>query len=215
MESLRLRLMFGLGEVGRDPEVLALAHQLANRVLEHPDPVNRELAFAAMAVAARDGDAAFYDKVMVALKSAKSPEEYYLYQGTLAGFRDPALLHRTLDYSISPDARSQDSAGLIAQTMGNPAGQKMAWDFVRANWEKVQNLGGPFAGTIIVQSTGGFCDAKLRDEAMEFFTAHHSPAFERSLKQAQENVNYCVDLRAQQEVPLASWLQGRGSPGGE
>jgi hypothetical protein len=152
---------------------------------------------------------------MAALKSAKSPEEYYMYQGALGSFSDPALLQRTLDYSISTDARSQDGAGLIAQTMGNPAGQKMAWDFVRANWGKIENLGGPFGGTIIVQSTGGFCDAALRDQAMEFFTAHHSPAFERSLKQAQENVNYCVDLKAQQQAPLASWLQGRGSQGGE
>jgi aminopeptidase N len=213
--SLRARLMVAQGYVGRDPQVVALAQKLANQVMGNPDSVDRELAFSAMLIATRDGDAGFYDKVMAALKTAKTPEEYYLYQGALSGFSDPALLQRTLNYAMSPDARSQDSPGLIGQTLGNPAGQKITWDFIRANWDKIEKLGGAFGGASIVQSTSSFCDTAMRDQAMEFFTAHHSPAFERSLKQAQERVNYCVDLKAQQSNQLAAWLQGRGNQGGD
>ena len=60
--------------------------------------MDRELAFGAFGVAALNGDQAFYDKLMAALKNPKSPEEYYLYLFTLGQFGNPALLTRTLDY---------------------------------------------------------------------------------------------------------------------
>jgi hypothetical protein len=40
-----------------------------------------------------------------------------------------------------------------------------------------------------------------------FFTSHPAPAAERSLKQAVERMNYCVDLKTLQEPQLAAWLQ--------
>jgi hypothetical protein len=49
----------------------------------------------------------------------------------------------------------------------------------------------------------------MRDEVQAFFTAHPAPAAERSLKQAVEQINYCVDLKTQQGPQLASWLQQR------
>ena len=80
-------------------------------------------------------------------------------------------------------------------------------DFVQAHWGTIENLGGAFAGGTIVQATGSFCDAGMRDQVLAFFTSHPAPAAERSLKQAIERMNYCVDLKAQQGPQLASWLQ--------
>jgi hypothetical protein len=47
----------------------------------------------------------------------------------------------------------------------------------------------------------------MRDEVQAFFTSHPAPAAERSLKQSFEQINYCVDLKTQQEPQLASWLR--------
>lgn len=91
--------------------------------------------------------------------------------------------------------------------MQNPGTEKQAWSFVQANWGTSENLGGAFAGGVIVQSTGGFCDSEMRDQVQAFFTSHPAPAAERSLKQAVERMNYCVDLKTQQAGKLAAWLQ--------
>jgi len=104
---------------------------------------------------------------------------------------------------------------VIADVMRNPAGTKLAWDFVRAHWNEIANLGGAFGGGMIVENTSSFCDAGMRDEVKDFFAAHHAPAAERSLKQSLERINYCVDLKAQQGTQLASWLQTHGSAAGE
>jgi len=213
--SLRARLMHALGYTARDPEVEAEARKLTDQAMQDPSSVDRELLFAALPIVARNGDAALYETMVARVKSSKSPEEEYLYRQILASFNDPKLLERTLEYAISPEVRSQDSLSLISAVMRNPAGTKLAWDFVRAHWSEIANLGGAFGGGTIVENTRSFCDAGMRDEVKDFFTTHQAPAAERALKQSVESINYCVDLKAQQGTQLASWLQSHGSAVGE
>jgi len=99
--------------------------------------------------------------------------------------------------------------------MGNPAGQQLAWDFVRSNWDAVAKAGGPFASADVVAATSVFCAAGLRDQVTEFFAAHKVAAAERTYKQSIERINNCVDLKSQQEMQLASWLGQHGTAGGK
>ena len=211
---LRARVFNALGYDARDPEVLAWARRIADKALDNPGSVDRELARSAFRLAALTGDQTFYDKLLTGLKSAKSPEEYYMSLFTLPQFGDPKLLQRTLDYAISPDVRSQDALGLISSVMSNPAGEKLAWDFVLAHWDAVQKAGGVFASAEVVRATDSFCDAHMRDQVVDFFAAHKIEAAERTYRQSIERINNCIDLRSQQEPQLASWLGHRGTSAG-
>ena len=209
--TLRSRLFNALGYDGRDAEVLAQARKVADKALDDPSSVDRQIAVGAMALAALNGGEDFYQRLMTALKNPKSPEEYYMYLFTLPQFSDPKLLQRTLDYAISPDVRSQDALGVLTSVMGNPEGEKLAWDFVLAHWDAVQKVGGPFASAQVVGSTSSFCDAHMRDQVVEFYSAHKVESAERTYRQSIERINNCVDLKSQQEPQLASWLGQHGS----
>jgi aminopeptidase N len=213
-KTLRAGLLNALGYDARDPDTLALARKLADRAMADPASVNRDLASSAFGLAALNGDEAFYNELMSALKNPKSPEEYYLYLFTLPQFTDPKLVGRTLDYAISPDVRSQDALGVISSVMGSPEGEKQGWEFVLAHWDAVQKAGGPFASAQIVGSTSSFCDAHMRDQVTEFYAAHKIEAAERTYRQSIERINNCVDLKSQQEPKLASWLGQHSSPAG-
>jgi aminopeptidase N/puromycin-sensitive aminopeptidase len=212
--TLRARLFNALGYDARDPEVLAQARKIADKALDNPASVDRELAGSAFRLAALSGDQAFYDRLLAGLKNAKSPEEYYMSLFTLPHFGDPKLLQRTLDYAISPDVRSQDALGLISSVMSNPAGEKLAWDFVLAHWDAVQKAGGVFASAEVVGATDSFCDAHMRDQVVDFFAAHKIEAAERTYRQSIERINNCIDLKSQQEPQLASWLGHHGTSAG-
>jgi aminopeptidase N len=208
--TMRAGLLRVLGITGRDPETLAEARKLSEKVLGDPTSVDSDLAAAALAVAASNGDAAFYDNLMAHLKTARNPEEYYRYFYTLTDFSDPQLLDRTLRFAISSDVRSQDALGLISGVMVDPAGEKLAWDFVRAHWAEVEKAGGPFASAQIVNTAGAFCDAQLKEGVNEFLSAHRVPAAERAFRQSMERISSCVDMKTQQSGQLASWLDSRG-----
>ncbi len=213
--TLRARLFNALGYDARDPETLEQARKIADKALTDPASVDHEIAGVALSLAALNGDAAFYDRVMAALKNPRSPEEYYVYLFTLPQFGDPKLLQRTLDFALSPDVRSQDALGVVTSVMGNPAGEQLAWDFVRQHWPEIEKAGGPFASAQVVGATSVFCDTASRDQVTEFFTAHKVAAAERTYKQSIERINNCVDLKSQQETKLASWLGQHGNAGGK
>jgi aminopeptidase N len=213
--TLRSRLFNALGFDARDPETLEQARKIADKALDNPASVDLEMAGSAFGLAALNGDSGFYDRVIAALKNPKSPEEYYMYLFTLPQFGDQKLLQRTLEFAISPEVRSQDALGVITGVMGNPAGQQLAWDFVRQHWTDVEKTGGPFASAQVVAATSGFCDAGSRDQVTEFFSAHKVAAAERTYKQSIERINNCVDLKTQQESLLASWLGQHGTAGGK
>ncbi|MBZ5538754.1 MAG: M1 family metallopeptidase [Acidobacteriia bacterium] len=212
-KDLRSNVLAVLGGPGRDPRALAEARKLTDQALKDPASVESSLAAAAFSLVARNGDAAFYDKLLAALKAAKTPEQYYLYLFTLSNFSDPQLVERTLQYAISSEVRSQDSLNLIGAIMSKPVGRRPAWDFVRTHWAEVEKAGGPFASAQIEGNTGTFCDAKLRDEVVEFFSAHKVAAGERTLKQSLEQINNCIDLKSLQSEQLASWLGSRSEGG--
>jgi aminopeptidase N len=209
-KNLRPLLLNALGGQGRDPEAIAEAQKLAEQALQDPSSVQSDLANAAFGIAASNNGPDFYDKIMAAMKGSKTPEQYYLYFYTLPSFSESHLLQRTLAFAISPDVRSQDSLGLIGGVMGNPDGQKLAWDFVRSHWDEVVKAGGPFASAQVQGNVGGFCDPAMKDQVQEFFSAHPSSAAERTLRQSMERINNCIALKTQQSTQLASWLQGRG-----
>jgi aminopeptidase N len=209
-KNLRANLLQVLGDVAREPEALTEARKLTEQSLRHPASVESGLATTAFGLAARDGDSALYDKLVAEMKNAKTPEQYYLYFFTLGSFSNPQLLQRTLDYAISPEVRSQDALSLLGSVMTNPAGEKLGWDFVRSHWTEVEKAGGPFASAQVVITAGRFCDAGLRDQVNDFFSAHKVAAAERSFRQSMERINNCVDLKSQQSNQLASWLESHG-----
>jgi aminopeptidase N/puromycin-sensitive aminopeptidase len=214
-KTLRAGLLNALGYDARDPEALEQARKIADKALADPASVDHQLAGGAFGLAALNGDPDFYDRVMAGLKNPRSPEEYYIYFYTLPQFGDPKLLQKTLDFAVSPDVRSQDALGLITGVLGNPAGQKLAWDFIQSHWDAIAKAGGPFASAQVVGATSVFCDASMRDQVTQFFAAHKVEAAERTYKQSIERIDNCVDLKSQQEAQLATWLGRHGTAGGK
>jgi aminopeptidase N len=214
-KTLRARLFNALGFDARDPEALAEARKIADQALAEPSSVDHDFGSVALRLAALNGDAQFYDKVMSALKNTKAPEQYYTYFFTLPRFTDPKLLERTLEFAISPDVRSQDALQLVTSVLANPAGQKLGWDFIRQHWPEMEKAGGPFASAEVVDATKVFCDAGMRDQVTDFFAAHKIAAAERTYKQSIERINNCVELKGEQENNLASWLGQHGAAGGK
>src|SRR5215469_10220631 len=214
-KALRARIMGVLGHAGRDPEVIAEARKITNQALRDPSTIDHTVAFTAFRLASENGDTPLYDDLMNHLQQkGGSLEDYYLYFQAIAQFKDPKLLQKTLDFAVSPAVRTQDSLGLISAVMENPAGTRVAWNFVRNHWTDIEKVAGGFTSGEVVGATSVICDAGMRDEVQDFFTTHKVPTAERTLKQSLERINYCVDLRSHQTPQLSSWLEHQGaSPG--
>ena len=204
--ELRARLLSVLGVYGKDPGVLAQAHQIADQYLANPGAVDSTLGMTALAIAARNGDAALFDKLQHVAETSTNPEFQVGALQMLALFEDPALLKRALDYAVSGKVRNQDATIQFAIAMSTDKNRDLAWKYIETNWDKVQAQLTTEMGGILVRSTGGFCSADAREDVKSFFAAHKVGSSGLALKHAVEHIDGCIELRRLQEPNLKQWL---------
>jgi hypothetical protein len=155
---------------------------------------------------AASGDAALYDQYLGHLHSAKTPQEYNLYLGALGLFPDPALTKRTFDLILGPDVKNQELYYLFAP-LTNYSTQSTAWELFKSDYAAVlKKADGGMEGAL-PQVASIFCDAKLSEDAQQFFAEKHIAGSERTLRNAQDRVNACIQVRELQQQNLSEYLK--------
>jgi len=139
-----------------------------------------------------------------ALVAWRTPED-------IARFIDATFVYdrsRALALAEQPDARATRPAIHAPEAMfEKPQRRAESWQFVKSNWDELRKKFTPWGGAAIVRATGEFCDGKQRTDVQEFFATHPVEASDRSLKQALEKIDTCVELRTLQAQNFANWLR--------
>src|SRR5206468_6406987 len=108
--QLRAEVVSALGATGEDPDLIQQSRAALDRALAGGPTLDPTLAEAIVTVAARHGDVKLYDALRAAAERATSPDEHYRYLYAVTDFQDPALIDRGLEYALSPQLRTQDTA---------------------------------------------------------------------------------------------------------
>ncbi|MEO6807353.1 MAG: M1 family metallopeptidase [Edaphobacter sp.] len=208
-QELRGTLFQILGEA-RDPVVLAQAQALTARVFADGNKKDKTLdatmSDAAVQVSTNHGDAGLYDKILAVNRDAVDPGEKSDALRNLARFQDPALVKRTLDYTVSGEVRTQDSWTVFAALLRDRETRSQTWDYIQNNWDKVHAQLTLSSGANVVAATGSFCTVRQRDEVVHFFATHKVESTERTLAKAVDSINDCIQLRSTQEHDFHNWL---------
>jgi aminopeptidase N len=211
LQGRRATLLSLVGMTADDTEVQRLARDLALRYLADPTSVPPTLASTILNVAALGGDEELYEKYLAKLRQAKQePEVYYQFFNALPYFRQPALVRRTLELSLSQEIRSQDAATLVGGLMEVPWGENAAWAFVEGRWDALTAKLETFQGIPrMIRSMSTFCSAERAADMKRFFMQHPVPSSERTIQQQIERVESCAALRSRQGHKLGAWIAAR------
>ncbi len=176
----RATVIGAIGAVARVEAVRAEARLRLEQYLVDRTALDANLASVVVGLAARDGDAALYERYLERKRSAVSdPEEEQRFLLALAAFEVPDLIQRTLDLALSSEVRSQDRTFLLAGLLARRASRLIAWDFVRAHWEHLVKLMDPMLLQNLIRGLGqltfepvatavrGFLAPRATDETRE------------------------------------------------
>jgi aminopeptidase N len=201
-------VLFGLlGEIGKDPEVIAQSKKITADYLANPQSVEGTLAQTAMRIAASNGDEQLFNQLQSVSVSATNPEIGESALFALGSFTDPVLEKRALEYAVSGKVRNQDSIALINEFLDTRETHAVAWQFVQQNWDKVKAQMTTGSGASLVGAAGTVCTVDAREQYSTFFAGHPVPSSEKSLERAKNRINDCIDFRAAQESNLKAWLE--------
>jgi aminopeptidase N len=195
--------------VGRDPDVVSQLLEVAKAYMAGSKDVDPALVDPAFDAITRAGDPAMYERFLELSKNPTNPLDRNRYVYSLADFENEALVKRTLEYAMSPEVRGQDVERIVFTTFGNPAGRRVAWAFLKPNFEAVVAKAGTTFGAGLVGVVGSACEADLIADMEAFFAAKKVAGADRILQQGLERARSCVDLRRRQQDVLHEWLERR------
>jgi aminopeptidase N len=206
----RAAVLWTLGYVGGDAEVMKEARAVAETAIKHPESVDGALAERALAIASASGNPALFDQLLTASEETATPELRTRYIGELASFRDPKLIARAIDYVFGSRIRAQDIPWMASRLLANPAARGAMWTAIKEHWPMLtQKI--PTSLHTIVGGLGSFCDRATRDDIAAFFAKNPPGEGERALRRSLEAIDTCTAFREAQEVNLVRWL-GRFRP---
>ncbi|HWC17098.1 MAG TPA: M1 family metallopeptidase [Terriglobales bacterium] len=205
-KALRADLFEILGILGRDPDVIAGARELAQKTLQEPGSADPLMASRALRVAAVEGDANLFNQLQDKLKGTSDQILRHRYMDALTHFEKPDLLQKALELGTSNTIRNQDSGRYISQFLGHPWTRQQAWKFIQTHWSDVEKTFTTASGSEIVSAAGQFCSSESASNVSAFFRVHPVRASERTLRQAVERINACAEVKKMQEANLQSWL---------
>jgi puromycin-sensitive aminopeptidase len=176
----RAAIIGAMGGIARAAAVRAEACRRLERYLVDRASLDPNLASVVAGLAARDGNAALYERYLERKRGATTdPEEEHRFLLSLAAFEVPDLIQRTLDLAVSSEVRTQDRTLLLAGLLARRASRAPAWDFIRARWEDLVALMDPMLMQNLIRALGqltfqpaaaevrGFLPSRAREEARE------------------------------------------------
>lgn len=205
-KQLRGDLIGAMGKLGNDPAIHARAAESYRAYRKDVAAVDPNIVPALVAILAHRGDEARYDEFDAGFRAAVTPQEERRYLFSLATFQQKPLVERTLARTISGEVRTQDAPFLVSAVLGNVSGRELAWDFVKANWEKMDQL---FPKQGLRRMCGGIVNLatqELERDVRDFFTTRQIDLGGKTLEQYLEQLRIMVTVREREASVLRRYL---------
>ena len=203
--QLRGTLIAALGTTGEDPATQARAREVHDAYVKDRSSVDPDVAPAAMGIVAHVGNASDYELFVSRYKSAATPQEEQRYLFNLGAFRDRGLLQRTLDMTLTPEVRTQNSPFLIGSLMTNLDGGDLAWSFVKAHWSEMIER---FPDNTHVRMLAGITSLstpELASDVRAFFQSHTVKQGQKTLDQHLERLSINLAFRERESSKLGGY----------
>ena len=206
-KQLRGELIGAQGKLANDPAIQGRAAELYQAYRKDTRVVDPNVVPSLVAILAHTGDANRYEEFNAGFATAATPQEERRYLFSLAAFQPKPLLERTLARTISGEIRTQDAPFLVSAVLGNVYGRELAWDFLKSNWEKMDQL---FPKQGLRRMCGGIVNLatpELERDVQDFFTSRKIDLGGKTLAQYLEQLRIVVAFRDREETVLRHYLQ--------
>ena len=208
-DEVRLRraaLLRLVGGVAEAPDVLAESRRRLDGYLADRGSLEPNLADSVVALAARVGDSALYERYRTVAADARTPQEQRRFLLNLSSFRGRESIDRTLAALLTSEIPTQDVAFLLMRMFGNPNGRDGAWRFLRRRWTAIRKRIPPLMLARLVEATPALRTPRHASEVRAFFRDHPLPEASRALRQALERFRLNAELRRRTAPGVARWL---------
>ena len=206
VRQLRGDLLGALGRKGNDAATQQQAVERYRLYRKDPSAVDPNIVPALVSILAYIGDEVRYEEFVELYRTAATPQEERRYLFSLAMFRSPALLSRTLTKTINGEIRTQDAPFIVAATMTNVHSRELAWGFVKTNWDQMDRLFPKQGLRRMCGGIVGLATPELEQDVRTFFAGRKIDLGGKTLDQYLEQLRVAVAFREREGRTLQATL---------
>jgi puromycin-sensitive aminopeptidase len=211
--QLRGDLLRAIGTLGNDAASQSTAREMYARYRKDESLVDPNVVPALIAILAHAGGEAEYAEFLQQFKTARTPQDEQRYLYSLAGFRDPALLERTLSMTIEGEVRTQDAPFLVRSLLMSVYARESAWRFVKEHWDTMERRFPSKSGIRrMCEGIIALATPELEADVGEFFLSRKIDLGGKTLEQYLEQLRIAVAFREREAASLSAYLS-RFAPG--
>ncbi len=209
VKELRGDIIRALGTLGRDETIQAQAREAYTALQQQSRPIDPNVIPALVSILAFTGDAARYEEFSGRFRQATTPQEERRYLFSLAAFRTPELLERTLAKTLTDEIRTQDAPFLVSSLLHNVYIREKAWEFVKANWERMDKLFPKSGLRRMCGGITGLSTPELERDVRDFFASRKIDLGGKTLEQYLEQLHIAVQFRERDCAAIRALLARR------
>jgi puromycin-sensitive aminopeptidase len=192
VSQLRGDLIGALGTLAEDRETQKRARQLFAAYENHADSVDRNLIPALVSIVAHSGGDDDYEKFYAKFKNAQTPQEETRYLFSLANFREPTLIARTLELTINGEVRTQNSPYLMRGLLFNRHARHQGWSFLKSHWDEMLRQYPDNSIPRMCEGIIGLVTPELLADVKDFFALHPVKQGTKQMEQHLERLQIAV-----------------------
>uniref|UniRef100_A0A8D8Y0U5 Aminopeptidase n=2 Tax=Cacopsylla melanoneura TaxID=428564 RepID=A0A8D8Y0U5_9HEMI len=135
------------------------------------------------------GSETTYQQLLQLYQNSDLHEEKDRITRSFGALKDPELLKKVLDFSMSDLVRAQDSVFVIISAAQSKAGRELAWEFLKKHYSTfTERYKGALLGRLVKHTTENFASESRAQELVEFFAQNPTPWIERTVQQSLETI---------------------------
>ncbi len=204
---LRSLVLHHLGYYGHKETVLKAKKQFKN------GKIHADLRGAVYSLVAGNGDKVEFEKLKAMYIKETLHEEKNRLGRALGAFRKPAILQKSLAFSLSNNVRPQDSPSIIVSAWVNPYGREVAWKFVKKNWKKLLERYGEGGHMLprLIKVASFFNTVNQLNDFKKFFKKNPAPGAARAITQVVEKIESNIAWAKKDLKNVEEWLRNGSS----
>ncbi|MCL6096142.1 MAG: M1 family metallopeptidase, partial [Patescibacteria group bacterium] len=203
---LRSTAIYALGTNG-DRKIIKKANEVFEKFYRENAKLESDLKGVVYNLVAENGGEIEYKKLMELYERTSFQEEKDRILRALCMFKDEKLLKKSLDFSLSKQAKSQDVLKAINFVWANPWGRRVAFDYLKNHWPTIlRKFEGGHLFSRFVTPAGNFVTEEEAREVEKFFKRNSAPGIERTVAQVLEQIRSNAAWRKRDRKKIEDFL---------
>jgi aminopeptidase N len=207
--NLRANLIIALGDFG-DREVIDGCRAKFQKYLDDPASLAPDLRPPVFAVVGHYANEETWNKLHELGLKTTSIEEKQNYYDALAGARDPKLVQKCLQISLTDELPTSRALFLVPKVGRDSDHPDLAWEFARANMKQLLAKTDAVGANRYAASLFVFFSEKSRaDELRAYAKVNLPPASAKEVAKSVDEIEFRSEFKDRLVPQLTSWIDSR------